>query len=180
MSLQDLKYWIEDLEIRKKLEENQSIVVIGLIALIIVSLGLIVCQMTGGGSGAISTKVKLVYYDLGNQKIRVVDHKYPDIPSSPLTGTTDVYLASVYACEECPPGTLKDGMSLSDLKENGMFIGWLERIDPEATENTVMFGEGYKYRTIEVDQWYSVSDKGFEMINRKVFERCPTARICLP
>lgn len=180
MSLEDIRYWYEDLELRKKLEENQSFVLIGLICIIVFSLSLVVCQLTGGGAGSYSSEVKLVYFDLDSQTVRVVKHEYPAIPASPLEGTEDVFLASVYACEECPEGALKDGMSLADLEAEGMFIAWLERHDPDASEEMMMFGEGYQYRTVENDQWYKVTDKGYEQITRGVYDRCPQARICQP
>lgn len=180
MGLEEIRYWLEDLQLRKKLEENQSMVLIGLICLIVISLSLIVCQLTGGGANNYSSTVKLVYFDLGNQAIRVVDHEYPAIPASPLKGTTDVYLASVFACEDCPQGQIKDGMSLDDLKANGMFIGWLERYDPEATEEMMVFGQSSSFRTIESDRWYNPTEKGYEAINQRLYARCPQPQICLP
>lgn len=180
MSLEDIRYWFEDLELRKKLEENQSFVLIGLIFIIVFSLSLVVCQLTGGGSGSYSQEVKLVYFDLTNQTIRVVDHEYPAIPASPLEGTDDVFLASVYACEECPKGKIKDGMTMADLKAEGMFVAWLERYDPDVTEEMAMYGEGYLYRTLENDKWYKATDPGYDQIVRGLYERCPGARVCQP
>lgn len=180
MGLQEIKYWFEDLRLGEKLEENQSIVLIGAISLIVVSLGLVVCQLTGGGPGSYSSEVQLVYFDTQSQTIRLVDHEYPAMPQSPLEGTENVFLASVYACEECPEGKLKDGMSQDDLKANGMFIAWLQRVDPDITEEMAMFGEGYEYRTLENDKWYMATDRGYEQIVSGLYERCPSARPCQP
>lgn len=180
MGLQEVKYWFEDLQLREKLEENQSIVLIAVVGLIVFSLSLVVCQLTGGGAGSYSSEVELVYFDTESQTIRVVDHKYPAMPQSPLEGTENVFLASVYACEECPKGKLKEGMTPEDLKANGMFIAWLEKVDPNISEEMAMFGEGYMYRTLENDKWYKATDRGYEQIVGALYDRCPTARICLP
>lgn len=183
MGLQEVRDWYDDLELRKKIEENQSIVSIGLIVLIIFSLGLTMCQIFGGGSGPGSQEVQLVYFDTTNQTIRIVEHEYSAQsaqPASPLEGTDDVFMASVFACEECPKGQIKDGMSLGDLKANGMFVGWLEKFDPEVSEEARAFGEGAQYRSLERDRWYKVNEKGYEAIRKRVFQRCPTALICLP
>lgn len=180
MGLQEIKYWFEDLQLREKLEENQSILLLGAIGLIVVSLGMVVCQLVGGGSGSYSNEVQLVYFDMESQSIRLVDHEYPAMPKSPLEGTDNVFMASVYACEDCPKGKLKDGMSKEDLKANGMFIAWLERIDPDLSEEMAMFGEGYEYRSLDNDKWYKATDRGYEQIVNGLYKRCPTARICLP
>lgn len=179
MSLQNLRDWYEDLELRQKIEENQSIIVIALIAVIVCCLGLVTCQMFGGGA-SYSSEVKLVYFDTENQSVRLVDHEYPAIPTSPLEGTTDVFLATVFACEECPQGKIKDGMTLEDLKANGMFVGWLEKVDPQMDEESAMYGEGYFYRSIDSDRWYKATDKGYQTINNRVYEKCQNARPCLP
>ena len=180
MGLQEIRDWYEDLELRRKLEENQSIVIIGLIVVIAFCLLLVMCQLFGGGPGSVSNKVKLVYYDLGNQQIKLVDHEYPAMPQSPLEGTEDVFLASVFKCTECPKGAIKDGMTADELEAEGMFIGWLEKIDPDVSEEMAMFGEGYLYRTVENDRWYKATDKGYEKINTRVYDTCKDARICLP
>jgi len=180
MGLQELRDWYEDLELRNKLEENQSLVIVGLIVVIVFCLSLVMCQLFGGGPSSVSSEVKLVYYDLGDQSIKLVDHKYPAMPQSPLEGTTDVFLATVFACEECPKGKIKDGMTREELKAEGMFIGWLEKIDPNLSEEMAMFGEGYLYRGLESDRWYKATDQGYEAINARVYEKCSDARICLP
>ena len=180
MSLENIRYWFEDLELRKKLEENQSFVLIGLICIIVFSLSLVVCQLTGGGPRSYSSEVELVYFDLTSNTIRVVEHEYPEIPKSPLEGTEDVFMASVYACEECPEGAIKDGMSLDDLKAEGMFIAWLERYDANVTEEMAMFGESYLYRTIESDKWYKATDPGYDKLVRGLYDRCPKASRCQP
>lgn len=180
MGLQEVRYWLEDLELRKKLEENQSIVIVGLLVVIIFCLGLVVCQVTGGGPSTTASEVTLVYFDLDSQTIKLVEHQYPALPASPLEGTDNVFIASVFACEECPEGAIKDGMNLEDLKAEGMFIGMLERIDPNITEEMAMFGEGYSYRSIEDDRWYKPTENGYQQLNNKIFTRCPKARICRP
>lgn len=180
MGLQELRDWYDDLELRSKLEENQSIVVGGLLVVIIFCLGLVMCQLFGGGPSSYSSEVQLVYFDTTNQTIRVVDHEYPEPHASPLAGTTDVFFASVYSCEECPKGTLKDGMSLEELKSNGMFIGWLEKYEPNLSEEAQMLGEGSLYRSVESDRWYKGTDKGYQAITKRVFTKCPTAQLCRP
>ena len=181
MDLQDIRYWLEDLELRKKLEENQSIVIGGLCVIILFSLGLVTCHLLGGPSQASYTNsVELVYFDTETKTIKLVEHEYPAIPASPLEGQENVYLASVYACEECPKGAIKDGMTLEEIEEEGMFIAWIERIDPNATDEMALFGEGYSYRLPDKDKWYSSSDPGYQKIIRELYERCPKARVCLP
>ena len=181
MDLQDVRYWLEDLELRKKLEQNQSVVVAALALVIFISMCLVVCHLVGGpGGGSHSNDVRLVYFDTETNTIRVVDHEYPAIPASPLKGTDNVFLASVYSCEDCPEGAIKDGMTLDEIEEEGMFIAWLERIDPKANEDMALFGEGYEYRLPEGDKWYKSADPGYQKIIRDLYERCPTARVCLP
>ena len=180
MGLQEIRYWLEDLELRKKLEENQSIAVIALLAVIIFCLVLVTCQLTGGGSGPSTSEVELVYFDLESQTIKIVEHQYPEQPSSPLTGTDNVFLTRVYSCKECPDGQVKDGMSLEDLKAEGMFIAWLEKIDPNMTDQMAMMGEGYSYRTVENDRWYTPADKSYAAINKRLFSECPRAWTCKP
>jgi hypothetical protein len=180
MGLQEIRYWFEDLELRKKLEENQSITIVALLVVILFCLSLVVCQLIGGGPGTSTTAVQLVYYDLDSKTIKIVAHEYPAQPTSPLEGTENVFMASVFACEECPEGQIKDGMSLEDLKAEGMFIAWLERIDPNMTEEMAMFGEGNSYRTLESDRWYKTSEKGYERINQKLNDRCARPYICRP
>lgn len=180
MSLEDIRYWFEDLELRKKLEENQSIAMSVLILIIVISLGMVVCHLVGGGSGSYSSTVELVYFDLESETIRVIKHEYPEMPTSPLKGTDNVFLASVYSCEECPKGLLKDGMTLDDLKQNGMFVAWLERIAPEITDEMALSGEAYAYRTLEQDKWFTGIEQGYDSVHRQVQERCPGAQICLP
>ncbi|MEO0474437.1 MAG: hypothetical protein AAF085_00510 [Planctomycetota bacterium] len=180
MGMQELRYWLEDLELRKKLEENQSVVVIGLVVVILFCLGVVACQLMGGGPGAGSSDVRLVYFDMDSQTVRIIDHTYPDLPTSPLEGTESVYIASVFSCEDCPKGKIKDGMTLEELKAEGMFVAWLEKRDPEVSEEMAMFGEGYSYRSLENDRWYKNTERGYEAIHAKLVERCSQARICLP
>ena len=180
MNFEDIRYWWEDLELRKKLEENQSIVILGLIIIILFSLGAVTCQMFGGRGGSFSQEVELVYFDLTNQTIKIVNHEYPAIPMSPLEGTEDVFMARVFSCEDCPEGKLKDGMTPDDLKANGMFVAWLERTDPNATEEMMMFGEGQEFRTLSSERWYNTSDPGYQQMMKAFSERCPRAYNCLP
>ena len=124
--------------------------------------------------------VKLVYFDTEAQSIRLIDHTYPAMPKSPLKGTSDVYLAAVFRCKDCPRGMLKDGMTLEELEKKGMFVGWLEKIDPNVSEEMAMFGEGYAYREVDGTKWYKETDRGYDQINSKIYDRCDNARICLP
>ena len=180
MGLEDIRYWFEDLELRQKLEENQSIVLVGLILVIVFSLGAVLCQLTGGGGGSYTAEVELVYFDLGAQTVRLIEHEYPAIPASPLKGTDNVFLATVFSCEECEKGKIKDGMTVEDLKANGMFIGWLERIPEDVDDELMLYGEGYEYRTVDNDRWYKLEEAGSQKIMQAPYEKCPTVQVCLP
>jgi len=181
MDLQDVRYWLEDLELRKKMEEYRAFVIVGLCVIILISLSLMLCHVVGGPSASSYTNtVELVYFDTETKTIKLVKHEYPAIPASPLAGKENVFLASVYACEDCPKGAIKDGMTLEQIKAEGMFIAWLERIDPNATDEMALFGEGYSYRLPEEDKWYSSADPGYQKIIRDLYERCPKVRVCLP
>ncbi|MEM6506464.1 MAG: hypothetical protein AAF711_13565 [Planctomycetota bacterium] len=180
MSLEDIKYWFEDLELRKKLEENQSIVLIALILVIVASLSMVFCHLVGGGPGSYSSTVELVYFDLDSETVRIVEHEYPDMPTSPLEGTDSVYLASVYSCQECPKGQIKDGMTLGDLKANGMFVAWIERIEPDIAHEQALSGEAYAYRTLDDETWHSGIEQGYDKVYQKMNRRCEGAWICLP
>ena len=179
MDLKDIQYKIEDLELRKKIEGHRPFIFLGLLFVIVLCLGLAVCQLTGGRSNA-SRKAELVYFDLSSQTIRIVEHQYPATPASPLPGTTDVFLARVYACEDCPEGVIKDGMTTADLESNGLFIGYLERYAPEPEEKPLMYAGGASYRALDNDQWHELASQGYDQLIADVYKRCPKAKMCHP
>ena len=180
MGVQEFRDWLSDLELREKLQENQSVLAVVLILVIVLCLSLVMCQLFGGGSGSYSNEVKLVYFDTANKTVRVIDHEYPDMPASPLAGTDNTFLASVYACDDCPKGKIKDGMTLAELEAEGMFVAWLERIDPNATPEMAMFGSDRTYRRVTDQRWYRSDEQGYAQMNKELQARCARSVYCIP
>lgn len=179
MGLQDIRYWLEDRKGRKKTEGYQPYVVVGLLLVIVLCLSMVVCHFTGGPGNA-SDKVELLYFDLSSQTIRIVEHQYATAPDSPLPGTTDVFLARVFGCKDCPEGVIKEGMTIEDLQSNGLFIGYLERYAPEPEEKPLMYSGGASYRALDNDQWYELASQGYDQLIANVYKRCPKAKMCHP
>ena len=171
MGLKDIRYRLEDLELGKKIEGHRPFVAAGLLLVIVLCLSMVFCHLNGGG-GKAPREVELLYFDLSSKTIRLVEHHYPAMPTSPLPGTTDVFLARVYACEDSPEVVIKEGMTIEDLETNGLFIAYLEREDPEPKEES----DGLIYRAMDNDQWYEPTDKGFEQLIAAIYERCPKAK----
>lgn len=176
MHIDDIRDFCQDL--REKLAKNQLLTAGLLLLILIASLGLITYHFTS--SGIRPAEVKLVYFDLKSQTIQIVNHTYPDMPASPLEGTDDVFIASVYACDPKPDGTIKDGMTLEDLKANGMFIAKLEKIDPDVTGEAAIFGKGTSYRTLTDEAWHETDSPGHKAIQRMLKSRCPKPHRCYP
>lgn len=179
MGLQDILDWLEDHKQRKKTEGQPPYVVVGLLLVIVLCLGMAFCHLTGGRSNA-SRPVELVYFDLSSQTIRLVEHQYAAAPDSPLPGTTDVFLARVFGCKDCPEGLITEGMTIEDLESNDLFIGYLERYAPEPEEKPLMYAGGASYRSLDNDQWYELSSEGYDQLIADVYKRCPKAKMCHP
>lgn len=180
MGFQELRYKMQDFDLRGKLNDNPMVMVTGLTLLIITCFSLIICHFSGGGS--VSNKAKLIYFDTKKQQIRVVEHEYPELPASPLEGEEGVYLAAVFSCVDQEPGAVKEGMTLEDLQANDMFIGWLEQSDGDAMDADIAFEETYlyKYRMLDGDKWYSIDEPGFRAIQTWPYEKCADAVRCRP
>lgn len=180
--LEDARDWVKDLELREKLNDNPIYVASGLGIVVFFCLMLVVCHFTGGGPR--SVEVKLVYYDVSNKTIRIVKHDSIDPIASPLEGTDNVFRAHVFACKECPKGALKDGMTLAELKEQGMFIGYLERYDPQSEgqsdPDALAGGAGLSYRTLDSEEWVDENSTKIRAVLGAPANKCLEARPCRP
>ena len=75
------------------LEENQAAVMIGAGVLILLSIILAVIRMSGGGA-SLATDSTVIYYDLDQKIISLVDHDLSAGPApSPRAGTENAFIA---------------------------------------------------------------------------------------
>lgn len=178
--LEDLRDWFKDLDIREKLNENPIVMVAGVGVVLLLCLSVIFCQLVDTGSS--SVKVKYVYFDDASKSIRVVEFKLPEeLPTSPLEGTDNVYMATVFSCEDCPKGSVKDGMTLAELEAAGMYIGWLSRIDPGKESQGAMLGEdGYDYRRLDEEVWHKEFTPEVDKIRKEATSKCEKSMVCWP
>jgi len=183
MKLPDIKYWLyergidlDNFSLRETLNDNPVIVYIAAGILTVVCLMLVVCQMVGGSTSALGS-YEVIYYDTSKQQVRIVEHDADEgMHPSPLEGTTDVFEAAVFYCGEQPEGLDIDGMTRQELEQNGLFIGWLQKTDPEATDDTMMMEGGYLYRRVDGTQWWAAGAPRVDQILRAPYERCKDAQ----
>lgn len=184
MKMPDIKYWLyergidlDNFNLRETLNDNPKIVYAVAVVLAVVCLMLVVCQMVGGSTPPLGS-YQVIYYDTTNQQVRVVEHDASKgMHPSPLEGTTDVFEAAVFHCGERPEGLDIDGMTLQELEQNGLFIGWLQKTDAELEGDELQIMEGgYEYRRVGGTQWWSTNSPRVDQILRAPYERCEDAQ----
>lgn len=182
MQLPDWKYWlyqrgidIDRFELRETLNANPIITLGAAGVVVFICLMLVVCQFTGGGPASVSS-YKVIYYDTSNKTLKVVDHNVSDgMHPSPMKGTTDVFEVMLFYCGESPGNVNVDGMTVEQLEEKGIFIGWLQKIDPEQFDESIM-SEGHMYRAVDGKDWVPVYEPEVEKIINMPYQRCSDAR----
>lgn len=178
MDFQDIKYAIQDFRPREWMNENQLYVAVGVGAIFLICISLVVCQFTGGRPAG--TELRLIYFNDTDKTIQIVEFNTSEgFPGSPLEGTTDVYEAALYACDECPEGVLRDGMTVAELEEAGLFIGWLQKREQTTEgEQAGMDGYAYTFRHPEGEKWYTQNDPSTARLQAWPYEKCAGARPC--
>ena len=161
--------------LREKLEDNQAAVVIGAAVLILASVTLLVVQLAGGGPPAIATQATVVYYDLDQQTIKLVEHDTSaGPPASPMSGTENVFIASVWYCGGDGGVSLTDGMTLQKLEDAGFFIAWLEKEDP-STQADEYITRPMQFRTLDNPAWQKGETPAVLAILESPLNRCEDA-----
>ena len=152
--------------LRDTLEENKTAVMIGAGVLILLSIVLLVIRMSGGGSASLGTASKVIYYDVDQKTISLVEHDMGTGPApSPKPGSESVFIAAVWYCGDSGGAEVSDGMSLDELESKGFFIGWLEKDDPE-TKPDEYNTRPMMFRTLDNPTWV----KGETAASLKIIE----------
>jgi|GEM_PF-2402696 len=185
----DWKYWlyrkgidVDRFSLRDVLNDNPNAVLIGAAAIVLVCVSLVVCHFSGGGAPSGNFKYNVTYYDTTNRVIRIVEIDSNDgMYRSPMDGTTDVFEAIIYSCGEQPKGLLRDGMSLQELEEKGLFIGWLQKTEPvkggQSSSPDFMEIDSITYRRLDGTRWYKDSSPEMNKIFNAPYEKCKNAQI---
>ena len=159
------------MSLRDKLNNNPAAVTTGAVVLLLIAVSILVYVLFFKGGGRGTGTEQVIYYDVKNNTIKLVDRPGADpYPDSPLEGSPDVYMATIFACGEC--GEITDGMTAEQLKQNGMFIAYIHKRDPGTpfdpeTNPTSM------YRPLETSNWFpSAGDRWYPVLE-KIQSRCP-------
>lgn len=162
-------------QLREKLEDNAMAVKIGAGVLILLSLVFIVVNMAGGGGPSVQTQTTVIYYDVDQKVIKLVEHDTSaGPPSSPMNGTENVFIASVWYCDEGKDADVSDGMALADLEAEGLFIAWLEKADPAAKADEYN-ARPMMYRKLDSENWSKGETPAVMKIIESPLERCQDA-----
>jgi len=122
----------------------------------------------------------VIYYDVDQQTIRLVEHD-PSAgpPASPMPGTDNVFVASVWYCGDAKGASLEDGMTRSALEDAGLFIAWLERDDPDTPANDYVT-RPMLLRTLENPRWQKSETPAVIEILDSPLDRCEDAAQYVP
>lgn len=180
MQLTDWKHWLHlrgidanSFSIRDMLNENPVFVYIAVGLLTVTALSLVVCQSMGGGGSAPSSHT-MIYYDASKEVLRVIEHDFSAGYSRPVL-EDGLVEAVIYTCGEQEPGLISDGMSRADLENKGLFIAWLQRMDPNASEEDRLFEMMIQYKLVDSERWLKANDPGVNQILNAPAQRCPDA-----
>lgn len=164
-------------DLRDTLDEKKPIVIGAAGLLILLSIVYLVVSMFTGGGNAPGTKATLIYFDVAGQKVQLVDFDASsgELPATPLTAGAEVFLASVWYCGDSSDAKLSDGMALSELEAAGLFIAWLEKVDPNGAVNE--FGtRPMLYRTLSQPKWVKAETAQSLAIIESPYDKCPDAK----
>ena len=159
--------------LRDKLEDNKTAVLIGAGVLILLSIVLVILRLSGG-SPSLGTASTVIYYDVDQKVISLVEHDMSSgLAPSPKPGTENVFIAAVWYCGE-KSGEVSDGMTLEELESEGLFIGWLEK------EDTGQQGDEYNtrpmlFRSLDDPTWVRAETAASLKIIESPLERCADA-----
>lgn len=166
--------------LREKLDDNRPAVMIGAGVLIVLSLIWLVVRLSGGGAPTLPTQATAVYFDLDQQTIRLIEHDTSTgPPASPMAGTDNVFIASVWYCGDAQGVSLTDGMTLAALEDAGLFIAWLERDDPDTPANAYVTNP-ILMRTLENPVWQKGESPAGLAIIESPLDRCEDAAQYVP
>lgn len=166
--------------LRDTMNNNPAAVTGAAVVVLLLCLVLVYCQFTGGGTP--SGKAQIIYFDVESQTIKLVPLDYENPPNSPLDDSPSSFEAMVFSCTECPEDGLVDGMSLKDLEAKGMFIGWLQKRDPDSIPDP-SFNASVQFRTLNSKTWYPGDSERWRSIEEKIQQNCPGgawANACYP
>ena len=169
-------------ELREKLEDNRPMVMIGAGVLIALSLIWLIVRLSGGGGAAtLPTQATVIYYNVDQQTIQLVEHDTSTGPPvSPMAGTDNVFVASVWYCGDAKDASLEDGMTLAALEDAGLFIAWLERDDPDNTSANEYVTDPVLLRTLDNPAWHKGESPAGLTIIQTPLDRCEDAANYVP
>lgn len=158
--------------LRDTMNNNPAAMTGGIAVVLVLSLVLVVCRFMGGGSSSSATTI--IYYDITNKQFKVVEHDYAKMtyPSSPFEGTSDVFIATIWACGECPEGGVTDGMSLADLEAKGMFVGWIEKVVDGSAQGGDDREQVTVYASMAGKTWYRDFSPGVQKLFSAASIKC--------
>lgn len=159
--------------LRETMNNNPAVVTGGAVVILLLCLFLVYWQFSGG-SGSSNVTAQLIYYDVANDKLKLMEWDSGPYPDSPPPGMTDVYEAVLLSCGECPEGPdgIVDGMTPEQIKAAGMFVGWLYRRAP-GTEPDPMVNESMEARPLKGSTWIKVASKQWVDLEEKLRRQCP-------
>ena len=157
---------------REYMNNNPAVMTGAAVAVLVICLGIVACQLTGGGPAGSGSQV--IYFDVASGEIKLVEAV--DSVESPVAGTEN-YRAAVATCEdEC--GEIEEGMDLEQLKANGMFVAFVERTATGRNANAFDdFGSNTDVRLIGdeyPDTWVPAGHPQ-NMVIQSLDGRCPGA-----
>lgn len=153
------------MSLREKLNNNPQIATGGAVVVLLLCLMLIYCQFSGGSRSA-----KLLYFDLETNQVKLVDFKAGDTLATPLAGT-QIYQVTIFSCTECKE--IKDGMTLEELKAEGMFPGYVIRL-PEAGVADPDLMSSNEIRLIDgPDTWVNADTERGGKLVQQAQSQCP-------
>lgn len=159
------------MSLRETLNNNPAAVTGGAVVVLLLCLFMVYCQLTGGGTSDYTAQ--LIYYDVANKQIKLVEWKEGPQPNSPLDGSPDVYEATLFSCGECPEGPdgITDGMTLEDVKAKGMYPGWITKRDPN-TEAEAFMNPTMMCQPFGSNRWYQAASSAWQAKEDQIRRGC--------
>lgn len=157
------------MSLREKLNNNPAVVTIMAVVLLAIAICILgYVLFIKGGRGGTGTE-QVIYYDIKSNTIKLIDRPGTDpYPDSPMTDAPDAYHATIFSCGEC--GEITDGMTADQLKQAGMFVGYIHMRDPGTMFDPEM-NPSSKYRPLEAKNWYPSSSEQWMSVLDKI-SRC--------
>ena len=157
--------------LRETMNNNPAAVTGGAAVLLLLALLWLGKGLVFGGGSDGGTQ-QIIYYDVANKQIKLVDYDSKTYPNSPLDGSPETYEAALLACGECPEDKIVDGMSLEDIKAAGMYVGWISRRDP-GSDPEPDFNPSMQFRSLQSPKWVSASSEAGFKLQDQLQRKCP-------